>query len=97
MKRAGKRTTQRSAAGSLSRRRFLRAGAAAAATVAGSALAAKAPAPAIRKPSRPNILFINTDQQGLDTLSAYGCPGINTPNMDRLAAVGLNRKPRRAP
>ena len=90
MNTANRRTSQRSAAGNLTRRRFLQAGAAAAATVARSALAAKAPAPVVRKPSRPNILFINTDQQGLDTLSAYGCPGINTPNMDRLAAGGTS-------
>ncbi|HUT34248.1 MAG TPA: sulfatase-like hydrolase/transferase [Planctomycetota bacterium] len=40
------------------------------------------------KPARPNILFINTDQQGLDTISALGCRYVHTPNMDRLVRRG---------
>ena len=75
----------------LSRRTFLQASAAVTASiVTGKAVGYQAPAPAIRKPDRPNVLFINTDQQGLDTLSAYGCPGIHTPNMDRLVAGGTS-------
>ncbi|MCX7012814.1 MAG: sulfatase-like hydrolase/transferase [Candidatus Sumerlaeota bacterium] len=37
---------------------------------------------------RPNILFIFTDDQRFDTLSAMGNPEIDTPNLDRLAARG---------
>jgi arylsulfatase len=37
---------------------------------------------------RPNILMIMTDQQRRDTLGAYGCDWIPTPNLDRLAAGG---------
>lgn len=36
----------------------------------------------------PNILMIMTDQQRRDTLGAYGCTWIPTPNLDRLAAEG---------
>ena len=36
----------------------------------------------------PNILMIMTDQQRRDTLGAYGCSWIPTPNLDRLAAGG---------
>lgn len=39
---------------------------------------------------RPNFLFITTDQQGLDTISANGCRDIHTPNMDRLARSGVS-------
>jgi arylsulfatase len=38
--------------------------------------------------ARPNILMIMTDQQRRDTLGAYGCDWIPTPNLDRLAAEG---------
>jgi arylsulfatase len=37
---------------------------------------------------RPNILMIMTDQQRRDTLGAYGCDWIPTPNLDRLASEG---------
>jgi len=36
--------------------------------------------------SRPNLLFIYTDQQAISTLGCYGNPAIETPNLDRLAA-----------
>jgi choline-sulfatase len=39
---------------------------------------------------RPNILFINTDQQSLDTIAALGCEHVHTPNMDRLASSGVS-------
>jgi arylsulfatase A-like enzyme len=38
--------------------------------------------------ARPNILVIMTDQQRRDTIGAYGCAWIETPNLDRLAADG---------
>jgi arylsulfatase A-like enzyme len=37
---------------------------------------------------RPNILFIFTDDQRFDTLSALGNPEIETPNLDRLVDSG---------
>jgi len=38
--------------------------------------------------SRPNILFILTDDQGIWAAGCYGTPEIRTPNLDRLAATG---------
>lgn len=38
--------------------------------------------------SRPNILFILTDDQGWPTLGSYGGNIVPTPNLDRLAAEG---------
>jgi len=38
---------------------------------------------------RPNFLFIITDQQRADTLSAYGSALGATPNLDRMAAEGV--------
>jgi len=37
---------------------------------------------------RPNLLFLWTDQQAIDTMSAYGNDRIETPNLDRLAESG---------
>ena len=39
---------------------------------------------------RPNILLIVTDQQRIDTISAWGNPLIRTPVLDALAAGGVN-------
>jgi len=39
---------------------------------------------------RPNILLLVTDQQRWDALGANGNPDIRTPNLDRLAAEGVN-------
>jgi arylsulfatase len=39
--------------------------------------------------SRPNILFICTDQQRYDALGCHGNPFICTPTLDRLAAEGV--------
>jgi arylsulfatase A-like enzyme len=41
------------------------------------------------EPSRPNILFLITDQQWAGALSCAGNPLVKTPNMDRLAARGM--------
>lgn len=38
--------------------------------------------------NRPNILWICTDQQRLDTIGALGHPHVRTPNLDRLCATG---------
>lgn len=39
--------------------------------------------------TRPNILWICTDQQRYDTIRALNNPHINTPNIDRLVAEGV--------
>lgn len=38
---------------------------------------------------RPNVLFLFTDDQSFDTISALGNDRIKTPNMDRLVAEGV--------
>ncbi|MCF0109534.1 MAG: sulfatase-like hydrolase/transferase [Erysipelotrichaceae bacterium] len=38
--------------------------------------------------TRPNILFITTDQQRFDTLNCAGYPHMKTPNLDTLASEG---------
>ncbi|QLH78452.1 sulfatase-like hydrolase/transferase [Halosimplex rubrum] len=38
---------------------------------------------------RPNIIFINTDQQRMDTIRALGADHMDTPNLDRLAEEGV--------
>lgn len=76
----------------LSRRRFLKTGAAAAAAV-GLPHIASAAAP------RPNVLLILTDQQNIDTIAAHrayfnhpahGCAWVKTPHLDRLAGMGTS-------
>lgn len=37
---------------------------------------------------KPNVLFINTDQQRTDTLRCYGNENVQTPHLDSLAARG---------
>src|SRR5438552_17217215 len=39
--------------------------------------------------TRPDILFIMTDQQRFDTIAALGNSDIYTPNMDRLVRGGI--------
>ena len=39
--------------------------------------------------SRPNVVFILTDDMGWGDLRCYGNPYIKTPNLDRLAAEGM--------
>lgn len=41
-------------------------------------------------PQRPNILILYTDQQRWDALGCNGNRDIQTPNLDRLAATGVN-------
>ena len=38
---------------------------------------------------RPNIIYIFTDQQTASAMSCAGNPDLHTPNLDRLAAVGV--------
>jgi len=39
--------------------------------------------------TRPNILFIMTDQQAATAMSCVGNPYVKTPNIDRIAAAGV--------
>ena len=39
--------------------------------------------------SAPNVLFIMTDDQRQDAMSAYGNAILRTPNMDRIGAGGI--------
>jgi choline-sulfatase len=61
--------------------------------LAGAAAISMAPAaacgPYIKRERKPNILFINTDQQHFDALSAHGNPHVYTPHMDRLVKNGV--------
>ncbi len=50
-------------------------------TAAGAALAAS--------PTRPNILYIMTDQQHWNMMSCMGNPWVKTPAMDSIAAAGV--------
>lgn len=68
-----------------SRRAFLRTGGGA---IAGLLSARRAPAVVRQRP--PNLVFIHTDQQHFDTLSAWGCPHVRTPALDRLASMGAS-------
>lgn len=45
-------------------------------------------ASASSQPTRPNILWITTDQQRHDTVAALGHPHAHTPNLDRLVREG---------
>ncbi len=65
---------------SLTRRQFLHS------TAAGLGAATAAPG---AQSSRPNILFILTDDQRFDDLSCAGNPVLRTPNLDMLARTGV--------
>jgi arylsulfatase A-like enzyme len=58
------------------------------ATVVGAALPRRGGAEA-RAASAPNVLFIMTDDQRQDAMSAYGNAILKTPNMDRIGAGGV--------
>jgi arylsulfatase A-like enzyme len=45
-----------------------------------------------KKSNKPNVLFITTDQQSWDTISACGNKDVNTPHLDRLAKRGVSFK-----
>ena len=44
---------------------------------------------ASKKPSRPNIVVIVSDDHGRETLGCYGNSAASTPNLDRLAGSGV--------
>ena len=47
------------------------------------------PAPSATPASRPNILFILSDDQSVPHLGCYGDKAIKTPNLDRFASQGM--------
>lgn len=51
-------------------------------------LAASAVAPLVAANTRPNLIVIYTDDQGIGDVGCYGHPEVKTPNLDRLAATG---------
>lgn len=72
----------------ITRRSFLKAGAA----VGAGSLIPKAFAGGVHtgmKDGRPNILFVFTDQQTINCMSASGNPWLQTPNIDSLARFGV--------
>jgi len=72
----------------VSRRTFLRSAALAAGTVAAARTSGRA-ADAPAAPTRPNIVFLLTDDHRWDALGCMGNPVIRTPNVDALAAAGV--------
>ena len=73
----------------ISRRRFLQTGALGAAALSAS-LPSTWGAPALLFSHKPNVLLLMTDQQGLDTISALGCPHTQTPAIDSLVRRGTS-------
>ncbi|BDD11432.1 sulfatase (plasmid) [Fulvitalea axinellae] len=67
----------------MNRRDFLKISAAGSAALGTSPLIG---APSIGKKSKPNILYIFTDQQHINTISAFGNRWLNTPSLDFLAS-----------
>src|SRR5210317_834295 len=78
-----KSITQQNYAG-LTRRSFL---AAVGTSIAGLTLPQISEA--AKNQNRPNILFIMVDDLGKEWISCYGAEGIETPNIDALAAGGI--------
>ena len=67
----------------INRRRFIGAGAAALAAASTGRVGMSQPS------SRPNILFLMTDQHRGDTLGCEGHPCVQTPSLDRIANEGV--------
>ncbi len=44
---------------------------------------------AVTRQTRPNVVFVITDQQRFDTVAANGFPYMETPNLDRLVREGV--------
>jgi len=74
----------------LSRRELLAAGAVGATAVISGTKSQTKGTPAVHTNRKPNILFIITDQQGLNTISSLGCRNVRTPAMDDLAENGVS-------
>ena len=84
-----KKNTHDDSNNNLSRRDVLKWGAAGCSSLLADSALAGTGSPSSGQ-DRPNILLILTDQQGLDTLSAYDNPHVSTPAMDRLARTGTS-------
>ena len=39
---------------------------------------------------KPNIVFVHVDQMHHKAISAYGCPHVHTPNLDRIVRDGTS-------
>src|SRR5512133_6325 len=42
-----------------------------------------------KNPSKPNIIFILADDLGIGDVGCYGADNYKTPNIDRLASIGM--------
>jgi arylsulfatase A-like enzyme len=73
----------------INRRQFIQAGAAGTSLMAMGGLSYGA-SPSVHGKDKPNILFIMTDQQHINAISAAGNPHLHTPNMDRLFRSGTS-------
>ena len=73
----------------VNRRDFIKAGIGGAAAITASGFL-NGCAPAIKRNVKPNLLFIITDQQSIDTIAHLGCPHVQTPAMDLLAQQGTS-------
>ena len=69
----------------MTRREFLKNALITTAGLTVASTSAFAQAPAVLRKRKPNLLFIHTDQQHIEAISAHGNPHLRTPNMDRLA------------
>ena len=73
--------------GGVNRRQFIRASGSATLAAAFGGLARPARAAAAARP--PNLLFVITDQQHIDSIAATGCAHIRTPALDGLVRRGV--------
>ena len=71
--------------GEISRREFIKATGIAGVGLTVNKSAGVARSSGARKQTKPNLLFIWTDEQRADTMDAYGNAKIHTPNLNRLA------------
>jgi arylsulfatase A-like enzyme len=73
----------------MNRRKFIQAVSVGAAGLAVGAYAGGLPRLSGPKSGKPNLLFIWTDEQRADTMTAYGNTKIHAPNLNKLAAESL--------
>ena len=84
-------TTERLSDHLVSRRDFVKLSSGAVALLANSGLTENVLAGRQgRKPKPANILLIYTDQQHIDTITAGGCPHVQTPALDRIKRSGVS-------
>jgi len=73
----------------MNRREFVKAISIGAAGLAAQGCAGPTRSASSRKRSKPNLLFIWTDQQRADTMAVYGNTKIHTPNLNKLAGESV--------